>query len=440
VDALCDRFEQALLAGNAGDWLDWLPPVGPARARALAELARLDLEHRLRAGAPVRVEAYLARCPELKQETEAVLALITCEYEVRRLREPELTLADYDPRFPDLTPHLRPFDHRAAPEQPPATLVEEGPGREGTCGAPTNTEAQRTAGLFPPPSGVGLDLRAYRLLERLGSGGLGEVYLSCDPGLNRLLALKVLRAEWQGDPDMEQRFRAEAHITGSLQHPAIVPVHNLGRLPDGRLYFTMKVVRGRTFADMLAEPAASPAEQSARLRVFAQVCQAVADPHSKGVIHRDLKPENVMVGRFGEVQVLDWGLAIVLRRADCGMRNEDRPTAERTPGSSNPQSAICTPQSQETAGGSVMGTPAYMAPEQANGEWDRADERLDVFGLGGILCTILTGQPPYVGGSAAELRRKAQRGTWGGAGPAGALRGGAGAGAAGARLPEYRGG
>jgi serine/threonine-protein kinase len=248
-----------------------------------------------------------------------------------------------------------------------------------------------------------LDLRAYQLLERLGSGGIGEVYLSRDPGLDRLLALKVLRAEWQGDLDMERRFQAEARITGSLQHPAIVPVHNLGRLPDGRLYFTMKVVRGRTFADILAESGGNVAEQpGAYLGVFAQVCQAVAYAHSKGVIHRDLKPENVMVGRFGEVQVMDWGLAKLLPRTG--------ETAEQPAGASEvvglPPGAV-----GQTCG--AVGTLAYMAPEQANGWWERADERVDVFGMGGILCAVLTGQPPYVGGSAAEVQRKAQRGDLG---------------------------
>jgi tetratricopeptide (TPR) repeat protein len=413
VDALCDRFEDALRGGAAGNWWDWLPPAGPARSRALAELAPLDLEHRLRAGEPVRVEAYLARCPELKQDTEAVLALITREYEVRRLREPELTLVDYDRRFPDLTLHLRQFDHPGAQGQATPTLVPGVPGLQGPGGVVLNTDPQRITSQIthrllleqglPSPGGVGLDLRTYQLLEPLGSGGVGEVYLSRDPGLDRLLALKVLRAEWQGNADMEWRFQAEARITGSLQHPAIVPVYDLGRLPDGRLYFTMKVVRGRTFADMLAEPAENAAEQQGvRLGVFAQVCQAVAYAHSKGVIHRDLKPENVMVGRFGEVQVMDWGLAKLLTRTGG--------TAEQ-PASAREVVGARPGEVGQTRG--AVGTLAYMAPEQANGEWERADERLDVFGLGGILCAVLTGQPPYVGDSVAEVQRKAQRGELG---------------------------
>src|SRR5262249_4768197 len=188
VDALCDRFEEALRAGKAGDWWDWLPPVGPERGRALAELARLDLEHRLRAGEPVRVEAYLARCPELKQDAEAVLALITHEYEVRRLREPGLTMGDYDSRFPAPARPLSQFDRPGAQGQAPPTLAQGVPSLEGPWVAASNMEAQRNTSQpthclqseqgLPSLSGVGLDSRAYQLLERLGSGGMGEVYLS----------------------------------------------------------------------------------------------------------------------------------------------------------------------------------------------------------------------------------------------------------------------
>src|SRR5262249_28515785 len=177
------------------------------------------------------------------------------------------------------------------------------------------------------------------------------------------------------------------------------PVHNLGRLPDGRLYFTMKVVRGRTFADMPAEPGGSAAEQQgARLGVFEQVCQAVAYAHSKGVIHRDLKPDNVMVGRFGEGQVMDWGRAKV-----------------RRPGAEAATSVVETVRGaggEESRYGVAMGTPAYMAPEQARGEVELLDERCDVFGLGAILCEILTGAPPFPG-RPGEAHARAMRGDLG---------------------------
>jgi Tfp pilus assembly protein PilF len=259
---------------------------------------------------------------------------------------------------------------------------------------------------FTPPEADALDLRRYELLEQLGRGGMGEVYRSRDPGLGRDLALKVLAARFQGHAEMERRFTAEARITGALQHPSIVPVYNLGRLPDGRLYFTMKLVRGQTFQEMLSVGQASRLPGQAgtlapRLAAFEQVCQAVAYAHSKGVTHRDLKPLNVMVGAFGEVQVMDWGLAKVLDRTD-------ESSAEGSAAVSEAVGMSAGEPGPPTQG--AVGTPEYMAPEQANGQWQRADERLDVFALGGILCTILTSRPPYHGGSAREVWRKAQRG------------------------------
>src|SRR6185369_4252060 len=191
-----------------------------------------------------------------------------------------------------------------------------------------------------------------------------------------------------------QRFVEEAQIGGQLQHPGIVPVYELGLMADDRPYFTMKLVKGRTLAALLSQRKAPADNRGRLLSIFESVCQTMAYAHSKGVLHRDLKPANVMVGAFGEVQVVDWGLAKVLSRG--GVADEKRAkqstmntvieTVRSGPGSSGSNSMI----------GSVMGTPAYMAPEQAQGEVDRLDERADVFSLGAILCEILTGRPPYV--------------------------------------------
>jgi serine/threonine-protein kinase len=172
-------------------------------------------------------------------------------------------------------------------------------------------------------------------------------------------------------------------------------------LEDGRPYFTMKLVKGRTLADLLAERK-SPAEDMPRfVAVFEQVCQTVAYAHSRGILHRDLKPANVMVGEFGEVQVMDWGLAKVLTAA---------PPPE-APASTPARSTIFTVRTADPDGisqaGSVLGTPAYMAPEQARGAVDVLDARADVFGLGALLCEILTGKPPYVGRDAMEVQIKA---------------------------------
>ncbi len=203
-----------------------------------------------------------------------------------------------------------------------------------------------------------------------------------------------------------RRFVEEAQIGGQLQHPGIVPVYELGAFADRRPYFTMKLVRGRTLSSLLAERQ-SPAHDLPRfLSVFEAICQTMAYAHARGVIHRDLKPSNVMVGSFGEVQVMDWGLAKVLKGGDVADEASAHPGPE--------ESAVATVRSganlDESQAGSVMGTPAYMAPEQAAGEGDRVNRRADVFGLGSILCEILTGQPAFTGSGVMETLRKAMRG------------------------------
>ena len=157
---------------------------------------------------------------------------------------------------------------------------------------------------------------------------MGAIFQGRDLDLGRDLAVKVIREEHRDHPEMVRRFVEEAQIGGQLQHPGIVPVHELGRLPDGRMFIAMKLVRGRTLAALLAARRGPDEERMRFLSIFEQVCQTMAYAHSKGVIHRDLKPSNVMVGSFGEVQVMDWGLAKVLDQG--GVADEERAvSAER---------------------------------------------------------------------------------------------------------------
>jgi serine/threonine-protein kinase len=261
------------------------------------------------------------------------------------------------------------------------------------------------AAIPPAPALLQLDTRSYRLLEPLGKGGMGEVYQACDPALGRELAVKVIKAAYRGNADVERRFVREARVTGSLQHPGIVPVHNLGRLADGRLHYTMRLVSGQTFSEILATEVGKADRLPGLLSIFEKICQAVAYAHSKHVIHRDLKPANVMVGRFGEVQVMDWGLAKVLMAqadADGGEAVEAADTSSSLDGEVTPVDL--------TRMGSGLGTPAYMAPEQAMGEWRQVDERADVFSLGSILCQILTGKPVYSSQDSNQVHRQALRG------------------------------
>ncbi|MFO0809989.1 MAG: serine/threonine-protein kinase [Gemmataceae bacterium] len=245
----------------------------------------------------------------------------------------------------------------------------------------------------PPPSAPG----RYQFYGEIARGGMGSVVRGRDVILGRELAVKLLLSEHAADPAMLRRFVEEAQIAGQLQHPGVVPIYELGRFDDGRPYFTMKLVKGRTLAALLNERVCPADERQRLLRTFAQICQTIAYAHARGVIHRDLKPSNVMVGSFGEVQVMDWGLAKVLARAD-----DSAPPGTET--------VVRTTASGEASqAGTIAGTPAYMAPEQACGELDQIDARTDVFGLGAILCQILTGEPPYDGESSEAILRRARR-------------------------------
>ena len=260
----------------------------------------------------------------------------------------------------------------------------------------------------------------YQLHGEIARGGMGAILKGRDVDLGRNLAVKVLLDAHRDKPEVISRFIEEAQIGGQLQHPGIAPVYELGQLPDKRPFFSMKLVKGETLAALLTERTDIHNGLGKYLQIFEQVCQTMAYVHSRRVIHRDLKPSNIMVGAFGEVQVMDWGLAKVL--ATGGIADEKRARDTnlgqsfiQTVRHAEKQVAIGTKKSFATVGsdtqmGSVMGTPAYMPPEQALGAVDRLDERCDVFGLGAILCEILTGEPPYTDNDPSEIFGMAKSG------------------------------
>jgi serine/threonine-protein kinase len=190
---------------------------------------------------------------------------------------------------------------------------------------PDTASPGAAAPLLPAPAG------RYQLGEEIGRGGMGAVPRARDPHLDRELAVEVLQGDGHDRPELVRRFVEEAQVCSQLQHPGIVPVHDLGRLEDGPPFFATKLGQGRTLAELLRESARPAADPPRLLAVFEQVCQAVAYAHSKGVIHRDLKPSNVMVGAFGEVQVMDWGLAKVLRPGPGGVHAMPREALRQLP-------------------------------------------------------------------------------------------------------------
>jgi len=265
-----------------------------------------------------------------------------------------------------------------------------------------------TLPLRPGPAGWGDadGMGRYELLGEIARGGMGVVFKGRDPDLGRDLAIKVLLDSHEEKADLIRRFVEEARIGGQLQHPGVAPVYELGVFADARPYFTMKLVRGRTLAALLRDRGGPAAELPRFLAIFQQVCQTMAYAHSRGVIHRDLKPSNVMVGGFGEVQVMDWGLAKVLSK-----KGDDEGGARSDPTDGGEiHLARGGSAADASMAGTVLGTPAYMPPEQARGDVGAVDERADVFGLGSILCEILTGRPAYTGTAAPEAFRKALRG------------------------------
>ena len=314
------------------------------------------------------------------------------------------------------------------------------------------TDSDEAATQAPPP---GVDRKEsrqhlqdaacrFRILRPFARGGLGEVFIAKDEELNREVALKEIQAEFGAKGEHRSRFLLEGEITGGLEHPGIVPVYGMGTYADGRPYYAMRFIRGeslqtalRTFHDQ-DMPGRDPQERSLALREllgrFVDVCQAIAYAHSRGVLHRDLKPANVMLGKFGETLVVDWGLAKPIGQpegASQAPQAENSPDVAAAPtfigpgpapmpGAATSSEAYAsterpiTPRSSNgalaTQMGQTLGTPAYMSPEQAAGRLDLLTAASDIYSLGATLYHVLTGRPPFADPDLAMLIVQVQLG------------------------------
>jgi formylglycine-generating enzyme required for sulfatase activity/predicted Ser/Thr protein kinase len=363
------RFEAAWRRGQQPRIEDFLAFLDQDRRALLAELAHEDLVHRLRAGLPARVEDYLERFPELRADSAWAVEVIAAEHHLRQERGEGPTLEEYLARFPEHAAALRGrLDAQAASghaptlapvANPPAAVLPPTAAPD-TADLPTQGPATvlGSAALLPPEC---VAVAGYEVHERIGKGGMGVVYKARQVTLDRLVALKMILHGEHADSEERERFKNEAQAVARLQHPNIVQVYDVGE-SQGLPYFSMEFCPGGSLAEKLKGTPWEPLRAAGLVEALAN---AMHFAHQHDIVHRDLKPANVLLGEDGTPKVTDFGLA---RRVG---------------------------QHGQTRTGAVMGTPSYMAPEQAAGKGKEAGPAADVYALGTILYELLTGRPPF---------------------------------------------
>jgi serine/threonine-protein kinase len=387
LEAAIKHFEDAWRRGTRPSLDDYLAPAARERRTLLVELVHADLECRLKVGEPARAEDYLRRYPELSADPAAEVELILAEYRLRRRREIGLTGGEYLRRFPrrrrELLPHLDGVDEDTVAAAGPATHDAAELRPDHTAGAPSLPGPVSQPAPWPT-------LPGYEIQALLGRGGMAVVYLARQTSLKRLVALKMIHTGAHAEPAHLARFRREAEIVAQFQHPNIVQIYEVGE-DVGSPYLCLEYAAGGTLAQRLAG-SPQPPRQAARL--VEVIARAVHHAHEHGIIHRDLKPSNILLtapdpvparaGPAEGVVLASWGTPKV---SDFGLARRLDEAGGHT---------------QE---GDILGTPSYMAPEQAQGKKDLTCA-VDVYALGAILYEMLTGHPVFRGASFVETLRQ----------------------------------